>query len=130
MLLLAPRAAALLWFHTTEGEMGHFSRERGSEINMYFQKKARIAWRIGADGVAHSCGITGETTTAVSQRGERSANGRGILTSLPAEGGFCPGRGVMSPPLCGGAVDGNHSPNFIFIYDLLLNYNQQNAARL
>lgn len=80
--------------------------------------------------MAHSCGITGETTTAVSRRGEGSANGRGVLTSLPAEGGFCPGRGVMSPPLCGGAVDGNQTSNFIFIYDPLLDNNQQNAARL
>lgn len=80
--------------------------------------------------MAPRCGVTGETTTAVSRRGERSANGRGVLTSLPAEGGFCPGRGVMSPPLCGGAVDGNQSANFIFIYDPLLNNNQQNAAWL
>lgn len=35
----------------------------------------------------------------------RPVNGCGVLSILSADGGFCPVRGVMSSPLCGGAVD-------------------------
>lgn len=85
--------------------MGHFSRWCENAIIVDFMEEMRNAWRI--DAVGCSCGITGENTTSLSKRGDCWANGCGFLSSLCAEGGFCPVWHVMSPPLYAGSVDGS-----------------------
>lgn len=108
MLLLTFGAARLLWFQTTVVEAGHFSRRCGSAIIVDFMEWIRNTRRI--DAVCCSGGITGENATSLLKRRDCLANGCDVLSSLSAEGGFCPVRRVMSPPLCAGSLGGSNIP--------------------
>lgn len=99
-------------YNVTIPDYGGWNGSIFALVQKLSSQSSLILWRAcvmreGSMRLAPAAGLHVKKTTFFSKRGDRWANGCGVLASLSAEGGFCPARPVMSPPLCAGNMDGS-----------------------